>query len=146
ELTELAERLPGAQNYQITATEREGEVVFLHRLERRRASKTYGIQGTRLAGMRPRGLARPRDGRRRRQRYELRLFAEEDAKALVERAVAAGADESSEAEDQALTKATGRAARRRMAAQTSLFDLANQKVVDELRESNVDKLSAEEAK
>src|SRR2546423_6771273 len=34
ELTELAERLPGAQNYQITATEREGEVVFLHRLER----------------------------------------------------------------------------------------------------------------
>ncbi|MCA1574278.1 MAG: DNA mismatch repair protein MutS, partial [Acidobacteria bacterium] len=29
ELTELAERLPGAQNYQITATEREGEVVFL---------------------------------------------------------------------------------------------------------------------
>src|SRR5262249_15806945 len=39
ELTELAERLPGAQNYQITATEREGEVVFLHRLERGRASK-----------------------------------------------------------------------------------------------------------
>jgi hypothetical protein len=33
ELTELAERLPGAQNYQITATEREGEVVFLHKLE-----------------------------------------------------------------------------------------------------------------
>src|SRR5258706_914128 len=34
ELTELAERLQGAQNYQITATEREGEVVFLHRMER----------------------------------------------------------------------------------------------------------------
>ncbi|HKR21810.1 MAG TPA: DNA mismatch repair protein MutS, partial [Pyrinomonadaceae bacterium] len=44
ELTELAERLPGAQNYQITATEREGEVVFLHRLERGRASKSYGIE------------------------------------------------------------------------------------------------------
>ena len=43
ELTELAERLPGAQNYQITATEREGEVVFLHRLERGRAS-SYGIE------------------------------------------------------------------------------------------------------
>src|SRR5207253_7483849 len=43
ELTELAERLAGAQNYQITATEREGEVVFLHRLERGRASKSYGI-------------------------------------------------------------------------------------------------------
>jgi DNA mismatch repair protein MutS len=44
ELTELAERLPGGQNYQITATEREGEVVFLHRLERGRASKSYGIE------------------------------------------------------------------------------------------------------
>ncbi|HEY0385910.1 MAG TPA: DNA mismatch repair protein MutS, partial [Pyrinomonadaceae bacterium] len=39
ELTELAERLPGAQNYQITAAERDGEVVFLHKLERGRASK-----------------------------------------------------------------------------------------------------------
>jgi DNA mismatch repair protein MutS len=38
ELTELAERLPGAQNYQITATEREGEVVFLHRVVGGRAS------------------------------------------------------------------------------------------------------------
>ena len=50
ELTELAERLPGAQNYQITAAEREGEVVFLHRLERGRASKSYGIQVARLPG------------------------------------------------------------------------------------------------
>ena len=39
ELTELAERLPGAQNYQITAAEREGEVVFLHRLERGRVRR-----------------------------------------------------------------------------------------------------------
>src|SRR5436305_12157428 len=51
ELTELAERLPGAQNYQITAAEREGEVVFLHRLELGRASKSYGIQVARLAGL-----------------------------------------------------------------------------------------------
>ena len=60
ELTELAERLPGAQNYQITATEREGEVVFLHRLERGRASKSYGIEVARLAGMPPAALMRPR--------------------------------------------------------------------------------------
>jgi len=52
ELTELAERLPGAQNYQITAIEREGEVVFLHRLERGIASKSYGIEVARLAACR----------------------------------------------------------------------------------------------
>src|SRR5260370_29509078 len=57
EVTELAERLPGAQNYQITATEREGEVVFVHRLERGRASKSYGIEVARLAGMPPSALA-----------------------------------------------------------------------------------------
>src|SRR2546430_2342971 len=79
ELTELAERLPGAQNYQITATEREGEVVFLHRLERGRASKSYGIQVARLAGLPPVVLANAREVLARLERYELEVFAEEDA-------------------------------------------------------------------
>src|SRR5256714_2498834 len=78
ELTELAERLPGAQNYQITAAEREGEVVFLHRLERGRASKSYGIQVARLAGMPPVVLANAREVLARLERYELDVFAEED--------------------------------------------------------------------
>ncbi|HYE64986.1 MAG TPA: DNA mismatch repair protein MutS, partial [Pyrinomonadaceae bacterium] len=75
ELTELAERLPGAQNYQITATEREGEVIFLHRLERGRASKSYGIEVARLAGLPPSVLARARDVLARLERYELDVFA-----------------------------------------------------------------------
>ena len=78
ELTELAERLPGAQNYQITATEREGEVVFLHRLERGRASKSYGIEVARLAGLPPAVLAIARDVLARLERYELEVFADED--------------------------------------------------------------------
>ena len=78
ELTELAERLPGAQNYQITATEREGEVVFLHRLERGRASKSYGIEVARLAGLPPAVLANAREVLARLERYELDVFAEED--------------------------------------------------------------------
>ena len=101
ELTELAERLPGAQNYQITATEREGEVVFLHRLERGRASKSYGIEVARL------------------ERYELDVFGEGNG--------------------------LEKAATRKAAAQASLFDLANQKIIDEIRVSS-DSLSAEEAK
>ena len=144
ELTELAERLPGAQNYQITATEREGEVVFLHRLERGRASKSYGIEVARLAGMPPSALARAREVLQRLERYELDVFTEEETAIQMERTATAGADSNS-AEGQAVSKAVTRAARRRAAAQASLFDLANQKVVDELREADPDKMSAEEA-
>jgi DNA mismatch repair protein MutS len=154
ELTELAERLPGAQNYQITATEREGEVVFLHRLERGRASKSYGIEVARLAGMPPAALARAREVLQRLERYELDVFSEEETAAhlanqsgvQVERAAAAGADGSSAVDDHALSKAAIRAGRRRLAAQSSLFDLANQKVVDRLREADLTKISPEEAK
>ena len=145
ELTELAERLPGAQNYQITATEREGEVVFLHRLERGRASKSYGIEVARLAGMPPAALARAREVLERLERYELDVFAEEETSVVAERVAAASAN-SSAVEEQALTKAATRAARRRMVAQSSLFDLANQKVVDALRTTDVEKLSDAEVR
>ncbi len=103
ELTELAERLPGAQNYQITATEREGAVVFLHRLERGRASKSYGIEVARLAGLPPVVLATARDVLARLERYELEVFADEDGPGTLKNA-----------------------GRRRAAAQASLFDLANE--------------------
>jgi DNA mismatch repair protein MutS len=146
ELTELAERLPGAQNYQITATEREGEVVFLHRLERGRASKSYGIEVARLAGMPPSALARAREVLQRLERYELEVFTEEESRAAIELSAAAGANESSAGESDALTKVATQAGRRRMAAQSSLFDLANQRVVDDLRAVNVEGLSPEEAR
>ncbi len=125
ELTELAERLPGAQNYQITATEREGEVVFLHRLERGRASKSYGIEVARLAGLPPAVLANAREVLARLERYELDVFAVEG--------------------NGALEKAATRAGRRKAAAQASLFDLANQRIIEEIRAAS-DSLSAEDAK
>jgi DNA mismatch repair protein MutS len=173
ELTELAERLPGAQNYQITATEREGEVIFLHRLERGRASKSYGIQVARLAGLPPAVLANAREVLARLERYELEVFAEEDAiaaQAAVRTAQAhaqvAGASDvqSSDnatsdkamsdklqfvvqgSEPDALEVAARRAGRRKAVAQASLFDLANQKVVEEIRNIDPESLSPEEAK
>ena len=145
ELTELAERLPGAQNYQITATEREGEVVFLHRLERGSASKSYGIEVARLAGMPPAALARAREVLQRLERYELDVFAEEESVLEPQRVAAASAG-STAVEEQALTKAATRAGRRRLAAQSSLVDLANQKIVDELRAADVEKMSDSDAK
>src|SRR5258705_9159480 len=162
ELTELAERLPGAQNYQITAAEREGEVVFLHRLERGRASKSYGIQVARLAGLPPVVLANARGGLARLERYELDVFAEEDAiaaQAAVRTAEAhaaaqgAGATRTGSLESTALSLGNGaleaaarRAGRRKAVAQASLFDLANQKVVEENRNLDPEKMSSEEAK
>ena len=139
ELTELAERLPGAQNYQITATEREGEVVFLHRLERGRASKSYGIEVARLAGLPPAVLANAREVLARLERYELEVFAEEDV-TQVEEPMALSA-----AANSALEKAATRAGRRKAAAQASLFDLANQQVIEEIRAAS-DSLRAEDAK
>ena len=168
ELTELAERLPGAQNYQITAAEREGEVVFLHRLERGRASKSYGIQVARLAGLPPAVLANAREVLARLERYELDVFAEEDAiaaQAAVRTAEAyaaaqgAGASEGDKlgksdklkfveqaTASDPLTVAARRAGRRKAVAQASLFDLANEKVVEEIRNVDPETLSPEEAK
>ncbi len=137
ELTELAERLPGAQNYQITATEREGEVVFLHRLERGRASKSYGIEVARLAGLPPAVLANAREVLSRLERYELEVFAEEEVEEPLSVKAAAA--------NSALDKATSRAGRRKAAAQASLFDLVNQKVIEEIRVTS-DSLTPEEAK
>jgi DNA mismatch repair protein MutS len=169
ELTELAERLPGGQNYQITATERDGEVVFLHRLERGRASKSYGIEVARLAGLPPAVLANAREVLARLERYELDVFAEEDAieaqrsrltaedaaaaaasGAIAGSSVSSGAASSAKgspgASSDALSLAASRAGRRKLAAQTSLFDLANQKIVDDIRNLDTDHLSPEEAK
>jgi DNA mismatch repair protein MutS len=165
ELTELAERLPGAQNYQITAAEREGEVVFLHRLERGRASKSYGIQVARLAGLPPVVLANAREVLARLERYELDVFAEEDAiatQAAVRTAEAHAAAQGqagvsgsgnvsaplrdSVSTSEALEAAARRAGRRKAVAQASLFDLANQKVVEEIRNVDLESLSPEDAK
>jgi DNA mismatch repair protein MutS len=138
ELTELAERLPGAQNYQITAAEREGEVIFLHRLERGRASKSYGIQVARLAGLPPAVLANAREVLARLERYELDVFAEDVSDKLQ------FVDQGSKHD--ALEVAARRAGRRKAVAQASLFDLANQKVVEEIRSVDPESLTPEEAR
>ena len=144
ELTELAERLPGAQNYQIRVAEREGEVIFLYKLARGRASKSYGIEVARLAGLPPAVLARARDVLARLERYELDVFAEQ-----VEPTQATGAAASSRASaahsgDGALAQAAKRARRQALAAQATLFDAVNQSLLDELRALKVEELSAEE--
>ncbi len=144
ELTELAERMPGARNYQITAAEQEGEVIFLHRLEPGRASKSYGIEVARLAGLPPQVLDRAREVLTRLERYELDVFADEVKAAAVgqgESTFASNADTG----DKALGVAVQQAARRRAAAQVTLFESANQALLDEVRDVDVETLSPDQA-
>ena len=70
--------------------------MFLHRLERGRASKSYGIEVARLAGLPPAVISIAREVLARLERYELDVFAD--------------------------GQSPSKAARRRAAAQASLFD------------------------
>jgi DNA mismatch repair protein MutS len=154
ELTELAERLPGAQNYQIRVAEREGEVIFLYKIERGRASKSYGIEVARLAGLPPEVLARAREVLARLEHYELDVFAdvetfEKKIHALAP-TVSDAAGRSGEAAgsggEEALGRAATRAGRRALAAHLTLFDSVNQSLLDELRDVDVETLSVDEAR
>jgi DNA mismatch repair ATPase MutS len=124
------------------------------------------MEVARLAGLPSAVVANARDVLARLERYELEVFAEEDQIAAqrqrlsaenLQAASAAGASAGSSTSPHddptdtthtvdALSSVANRAGRRKLAAQNSLFDLANQKVVEELKNTDLDKLSAEEAK
>lgn len=122
ELTELAENLPGAKNYQMTATEKDGDVVFLHKLQPGRTSKSYGIAVAKLAGFPVSVIERAKSVLEKLEKYELAVFADEKKEGLA-KAAAGG-----------------------LAAQYSLFAVTNENAIDELRGVNVADLTAEESK
>ena len=128
ELTELAESLPGAKNYQVLATEKAGEIVFLHKLKKGKASKSYGIAVAQLAGLPAQTIARARTVLAKLEQYELAVFAE------------------TKTHGDALEAAVGRASQSKAASQFSLFAVSNESVVDELRGLAIDNISAAEAK
>jgi len=146
ELTELAERLPGAQNYRVRVAEREGEVIFLYKIERGRASKSYGIEVARLAGLPPSVLTRAREVLAKLERYELDVFADENGSVENASPTPRAKAESDGNGEEALGRAASRAGRRSLAAQFTLFDSANQSLLDELRGVDVETLSADEAR
>ncbi len=122
ELTELAENLPGAKNYQITATEKEGDVVFLHKLQPGKASKSYGIAVAKLAGLPAAVIERAKSVLEKLEKYELAVFEDEKRTGLA------------------------KAAGGRLASQYSLFAVTNETAIDELRGLDVDGLSPQESK
>ena len=128
ELTELAENLPGAKNYQVLATEKDGDVVFLHKLKKGKASKSYGIAVAKLAGLPVKVIERAKDVLGKLEKYELAVFSE--SKQMLE-----GAE-----------KAFDRAGQSKIASQFSLFAISNESVIDELRSIKTENLTPPEAK
>lgn len=51
ELTELEGRIDGVKNYRITVKEFAGNVIFLHKIARGGANKSFGIEVAKLAGV-----------------------------------------------------------------------------------------------
>ena len=122
ELTELAESLPGAKNYQLTATEKDGDVVFLHKLQPGKASKSYGIAVAKLAGLPASVIERAKGVLEKLEKYELAVFADEKKEGLA------------------------KAAGSRLAAQYSLFAVSNETAIGELRDVDIGGLTPDESK
>ena len=51
ELTELADRLSGVKNYHVSVKESHGGIIFLRKVEEGTADKSYGIEVAKLAGL-----------------------------------------------------------------------------------------------
>jgi DNA mismatch repair protein MutS len=60
ELADLAGTRPGVRNFHFTCAERDGEIVFLRRMEPGAASRSYGIEVARHAGLPPEVIRRAR--------------------------------------------------------------------------------------
>jgi len=61
ELTDIARTSPRARNFHVSVREWQGEIVFLRRIDEGSASKSYGIQVARLAGLPDPVIARARE-------------------------------------------------------------------------------------
>jgi DNA mismatch repair protein MutS len=81
ELTLLAEKLPRVRNLRVGVKEAAGGIVFLHHIEPGAASKSYGIEVARLAGLPPAVIERARHVLRQHEKQEKQSVREETAAA-----------------------------------------------------------------
>lgn len=119
EMTELAKLLPGVRNYQMAVKESGGTIVFLRRVVEGTASKSYGIEVAKLAGL-------PRIVTERAREILLNL-------------------EANELDVMGKPKFARHLPSRKTAPQPTLFEAANDAVVDELRNLDSESLGPEQA-
>ncbi len=73
ELTQLERIFEGVKNYQVTIRESNGQILFFHRVMPGVASKSYGIEVARLAGLPAQVVGRAREILLRLERKQLNL-------------------------------------------------------------------------
>ena len=117
ELTELADRLSGVKNFHVSVKESGGGIVFLRKVAEGAADKSYGIEVAKLAGLPADVVTRARE-----------VLAEHEN---AERSAVShlAHDEAREAESMQLT----------------IFTPLSQKIVDRIKETDLDRLSPLEA-
>ena len=117
ELTELGDRLSGVKNFHVSVKESGGGIVFLRKVEEGAADKSYGIEVGKLAGLPSEVVRRARE-----------VLAEHES---AERGAVKhlARDETAEPAPMQLT----------------IFTPLSQKIVDRLKETDLDRLSPLEA-
>ena len=115
ELTLLADKLPRLKNVRVTVKENAGGIVFLHTIEAGAASKSYGIEVARLAGLPNAVISRAREVLKLHER----------------------------AETQQVSIAMKEEPTRQM--QMTMFTPLSQRIVDRIEELNVDDMTPREA-
>jgi DNA mismatch repair protein MutS len=117
ELTELADRLSGVKNFHVGVKESGGGIVFLRKVEEGAADKSYGIEVAKLAGLPNDVVTRARE-----------VLAEHE-----------------NAERSAVKHLAHDEARDAGPMQLTIFTPLSQKIVDRLKETDLDRLSPLEA-
>jgi DNA mismatch repair protein MutS len=119
EMTELAKLLPGVRNYQMAVREERGDIIFLRKVVTGEASKSYGIEVARLAGLPAVVVDRAREILKNLEANELDVTGK--------------------------PKLARHLPSRDGVPQRNLFDAANEAVLDELRHLDVDALTPDRA-
>ena len=113
ELTEMAEILDGVQNYHVSVKENAGGIVFLRKVEPGSANRSYGIEVAKLAGLPNAVIARARE-----------VLAEHES-----------------SEHQLRNQLSDDGRRQATSPQLTIFTPLSQKIVDQLKEADLDSLT-----
>ena len=117
ELTELADRLSGVKNFHVGVKESGGGIVFLRKVEEGAADKSYGIEVAKLAGLPTEVVHRARE-----------VLAEHES-----------------AERSAVSHLAHDETREPGPMQLTIFTPLSQKIVDRIKETDLNRLSPLEA-
>jgi len=113
ELTELADLLPAVKNVHVSVKETPNEIIFLRRVEPGSASKSYGIEVARLAGLPKSVVERAREVLKKHEQSEHEL-------------------------SETLTPGSGNV--RNNGHQQVLFTALDRQILDKLRDADLDQL------